>query len=340
MFYLAIMLVLAHLIADFYTQSKRMVGDKAGERGKKYAWCGHMTHAGEHLFAFAIALIWWFYLMGGDVCQFIKPISYLGISYVAIHLVTDVLKESFKKKFPQKDFLFFIVDQIIHFLTILVLLVVIKNLGLLQFTLSENEHVKGMASIGVIICGLLILLKPVSLFVEKFLNMAMLQTRISHIKVTKSHLSRAFEDSLKNKFDKLMDDPDCSQEKVNTAFTEYKTRAELIVRELPNIDVSIETSEAFSSNKGGQWIGYVERVMIFTFFLFGQFTAIAAIMAIKTAFRFNDLKDDNDSHRSEYIMLGTFISLFATFLISLIIKHFVSVGELAKFIDTLIKPYM
>ena len=169
--------------------------------------------------------------------------------------------------------------------------------------------------------------------------MAILQTRMSHIKVTKSHLSRAFDDSLKNKFDKLMDDPDCSQEKID-AFTEYKPRAELIVRELPNIDVSRETLEAFSSNKGGQWIGYVERAMIFTFFLFGQFTAIAAIMAIKIVFRFNDLKDDNDSHRSEYIMLGTFISLFATFLISLIIKHFVSVGELAKLIDTLIKPYM
>lgn len=77
------------------------------------------------------------------------------IYYVAIHLVADVLKESFKKKVPQKYFLFFLVDQVIHFQTILFLLVVIKNLGLLQFTLSENEHVKGIASIGVIICGLL-----------------------------------------------------------------------------------------------------------------------------------------------------------------------------------------
>ncbi len=340
MFYLAIMLILAHVIADFYIQSKKMVADKAGERGIKYAIYGHLAHAGEHLFAFVIAIVWWFIFMGGDICQFVKPISCIGISYIVIHLLTDVLKETFKKKSPQNDFLFFIIDQIIHLSTIIVFLVVISKFDLLYFTPSKNLHIKGIASIGIILCGLLILLKPVSLFVEKFLSMAMSQTKISHIKVTKSHLSKAFEDSLKKKFDILMDDPQCSQTKVNTVFTEYRSRAEFIVKEIANIDVSIETSEAFSSNKGGQWIGYVERVMIFTFFMFGQFTAIAAMMAIKTAFRFNDLKDDNDSHRSEYIMIGTFISLFTTFLISLITKHFISVSELTKFIDSLINPFM
>lgn len=340
MFYLALLLTLSHIIVDFYTQSKSLVERKSGLRGKRAAVIAHIVHAGEHYLAFLLSLTIWFYLMGGNIFLFAYPVLYAGTAYAVIHLATDALKGKLKNKYPKKDLVFFVSDQLIHFSTIILCVVLIETFDLLKFTVIKNEHIKGIASIALVACGLLILLRPVSFFVEKFLSMAMSGTKISHIKITKSHLSKAFEDSLKKKFDKLMEDPQCNQALVNLAFVEYKVRAEHIVSEIQNIDVSIETADAFSSNKGGMWIGYVERIMIFSFFMFGQFTAIAAMMAIKTAFRFNDLKDDNDSHRSEYIMLGTFISLFMTFLISLVIKHYISAKALTAYIDSLIKPFM
>lgn len=340
MFYLALILILAHLIADFYTQSTIMVENKSGKHGRNKAVLGHITHVGEHYLAFCLGLFIWFYLMGGDFCYFAIPVLCLGATYAVIHLITDVLKELAKKKLANKDLLIFMADQIIHLSTILIIVSVIYKFELLKFTPIKNEHIKGLASIITIMCGLLILLRPVSLFVEKFLSMAMAETKITHIKVTKSHISKMLEENLKVKLNALMDDMSCAPTSVNKVYTDYKNRAEIIVSEIPNVDISIESKEAFTSNKGGQWIGYVERVMIFTFFMFGKFTAIAAMMAIKTAFRFNDLKDDNDSHRSEYIMLGTFVSLFMTFLVSLVVKHYISSADLTKFIDSLINPFV
>ncbi|MBU9846697.1 DUF3307 domain-containing protein [Rahnella ecdela] len=340
MFYLALILLLAHLIADFYTQSTIMVENKSGKYGRKKAAWGHITHVCEHFLAFCLGLFVWFYLMGGNFCHFSIPVLCLGAIYAVIHLITDVLKELTKKKFANKDLHLFMADQVIHLSTILIIVSIIYKFELLKFTPIKNEHIKGMTSIITIMCGLLILLRPVSLFVEKFLNMAMAETKITHIKVTKSHISKMLEENLKVKLNALMDDTSCAPAAVKKVYTDYKDRAEIIVSEIPNVDISIESKEAFTSNKGGQWIGYVERVMIFTFFMFGQFTAIAAMMAIKTAFRFNDLKDDNDSHRSEYIMLGTFVSLFMTFLVSLVVKHYISPGDLTKFIDSLINPFV
>lgn len=340
MFYLALLLILSHLIVDFYTQSKSMVERKSGLRGKKAAVVAHVVHAGEHYLAFLLSLTIWFYLMGGNIFLFAYPVLYTGTAYALIHLAIDALKEKLKNKYPKRDLFFFVSDQIIHFLTIILLVVFIQSFEIMKFNLIKHDHIKGMASFALVVCGLLTLLRPVSFFVEKFLNMAMAETKITHIKVTKSHISRMLEDNLKGKLNALMDSASCASSDANAAFTEYRKRAETIVREIPKVDISIESKMAFSSNKGGQWIGFVERVMIFTFFIYGQFTAIAAMMAIKTAFRFNDLKDDNDSHRSEYIMMGTFVSLFMTFLISLVIKHYISANEMTKFLDSLIKPFM
>ncbi|WP_342754062.1 DUF3307 domain-containing protein [Pantoea sp. MBD-2R] len=340
MFYLALILILAHLIADFYTQSTVMVENKSGKHGRNKAVLGHITHVGEHYLSFCFGLFLWFYLMGGDFCLFVIPVLCLGAAYAVIHLITDILKELTKKNFANKDLFLFMADQVIHLSTILIIVGIIYKFELLKFTPIKNEYIKGMASIITIMCGLLILIRPVSLFVEKFLNMAMAETKITHIKVTKSHISKMLEENLKVKLNALMNDTSCAPTVVNKVYKDYKDRAEIIISEIPNVDISIESKEAFTSNKGGQWIGYVERVMIFTFFMFGQFTAIAAIMAIKTAFRFNDLKDDNDSHRSEYIMLGTFVSLFMTFLVSLMVKHYVSSGDLSKFIDSLVNPFV
>jgi hypothetical protein len=66
-------------------------------------------------------------------------------------------------------------------------------------------------------------------------------------------------------------------------------------------------------NKAGTWIGYLERIIILTFLIVGQFSAIGFLIAAKSIFRFSGRSDDNHARKhAEYIIIGTFMSfLFA-----------------------------
>lgn len=64
-----------------------------------------------------------------------------------------------------------------------------------------------------------------------------------------------------------------------------------------------------SLTKAGAMIGYLERVLILTFMLLGEYTAIGFVMAFKAAFRF---KEAEQRTKAEYMMMGTFLSFALT----------------------------
>lgn len=61
--------------------------------------------------------------------------------------------------------------------------------------------------------------------------------------------------------------------------------------------------------KAGAMIGYLERVLILTFMLLGEYTAIGFVLAFKAAFRF---KEAEQRTKAEYMMMGTFLSFALT----------------------------
>ncbi len=77
-------------------------------------------------------------------------------------------------------------------------------------------------------------------------------------------------------------------------------------------------------NKGltnaGKWIGILERIMILTFILINQFAAIGFLMAAKSIFRFGDLTKNKEQKRTEYILIGTFLSFTITLLVGLLVR--------------------
>lgn len=77
-------------------------------------------------------------------------------------------------------------------------------------------------------------------------------------------------------------------------------------------------SENESLTKAGAMIGYLERVLILTFVLLNQYTAIGFVLALKTAFRF---KDTDDRRKAEYMMMGTFLSFSLTIGIGLGVRY-------------------
>ncbi|MFC6291497.1 hypothetical protein [Macrococcus epidermidis] len=82
------------------------------------------------------------------------------------------------------------------------------------------------------------------------------------------------------------------------------------------------------SDNVGLMIGYIERLLILMFIAFGEYTAIGLAIASKSILRFNDLKDDKPNNNlekidktSEYILLGTMLSLLIGVVLGLILRN-------------------
>lgn len=68
---------------------------------------------------------------------------------------------------------------------------------------------------------------------------------------------------------------------------------------------------------GGEIIGYLERLLILTFVLIGQYAVIGFILAAKSIFRFGELNKESDRNLTEYVLLGSLLSVTITSMIGL-----------------------
>ncbi|TDM13319.1 hypothetical protein ERX29_01485 [Macrococcus lamae] len=89
--------------------------------------------------------------------------------------------------------------------------------------------------------------------------------------------------------------------------------------------MKMSTTQMPKSDHVGLLIGYLERLLIIIFILLKEYTAIGLIIASKSILRFNDMKQDpvtdipeKVDKRSEYILLGTMLSLTTGMLIGLL----------------------
>ncbi len=71
---------------------------------------------------------------------------------------------------------------------------------------------------------------------------------------------------------------------------------------------------------GGEIIGYLERLLILTFVIKGQFAVIGFILAAKSIFRFGDLNNTTNRNLTEYVLLGSFLSVTITSFIGLAVS--------------------
>lgn len=96
---------------------------------------------------------------------------------------------------------------------------------------------------------------------------------------------------------------------------------------IKRILTSMSAIEMKTSDNIGLLIGYIERMLVILFFILGEYTAIGLVIASKSILRFNDLKDDGQNHnpdkidkKSEYILLGTMLSLLIGIINGIIFK--------------------
>jgi len=224
-----ILLAIGHVLGDFYLQWDKM----ANAKNESLRWlAGHgvlysACVAGVMLasFEFSLKLLW---------ILLIVSITHFAIDF-------------FKKYIKWKTFT---VDQLLH---ILVLLAVWRMWG---GHIQTREYIENIANYLPIALGLLIIIRPVGLLIDRgdiwdFNN--------SGLQPTKGSVDE------KNARDASM------------------------------------------------MIGYLERIIAFFLLLFGQFAAIAFIIAAKSIARFPEIKNSNENLQANYYIIGTLLSLTSVF---------------------------
>lgn len=95
----------------------------------------------------------------------------------------------------------------------------------------------------------------------------------------------------------------------------------LIERILKRYTLNDALSEHDGLKSGGELIGYLERILILTFSLQGEYAVIGFILTAKSIFRFGELNQSQNRRLTEYVLLGSLLSVTITSVIALLLKY-------------------
>lgn len=70
----------------------------------------------------------------------------------------------------------------------------------------------------------------------------------------------------------------------------------------------------------GAYIGIAERVLVLTLVLLDQLTAIGFLLAAKSVLRFGELRGAEDRKLTEYVLMGTLLSVSTAMLLGLLVR--------------------
>lgn len=95
----------------------------------------------------------------------------------------------------------------------------------------------------------------------------------------------------------------------------------IMAKLLEGLSDQIELDHRSLSN-AGTYIGILERLFVLTFIMLQKWEAIGLLIAAKSVFRFNDLKESNNRKLTEYILIGTLLSFGLAVLAGILYQHF------------------
>ena len=79
-----------------------------------------------------------------------------------------------------------------------------------------------------------------------------------------------------------------------------------------------------SLKDAGQYIGILERLLVFIFIIVGQWEAVGFLITAKSVFRFGDLTASKERKLTEYILIGTLISFGIAIITSLLYLNLIN----------------
>lgn len=87
----------------------------------------------------------------------------------------------------------------------------------------------------------------------------------------------------------------------------------------------LNNSALDSLPQAGSLIGQLERVLLLSCVILDSWAAIGFILAAKSVFRFGDLTQSQDRKLTEYVMLGTLVSVLLALVVGVLIKPFMPI---------------
>ncbi|MEA1876646.1 MAG: DUF3307 domain-containing protein [Bacteroidota bacterium] len=99
--------------------------------------------------------------------------------------------------------------------------------------------------------------------------------------------------------------------------------AVLIKMLMRNWTVKIHDDKGISLSNAGQYIGILERLLVFVFVVGGHWEAVGFLITAKSVFRFGDMRESKDRKLTEYILIGTLMSFGIALLTGLCVTSIV-----------------
>lgn len=261
--------LIAHFIGDYYLQTKHLA------KIKDNLFRGVLQHS--FIYCIPFLLIWIF--TGLDVTLWI---SFLFICI--IHLIIDAVKFLYKTKIIKrikiksliiKESTLYLVDQSIHLISIIIICFINRNVMITPlFHLEAFFQYINIDSHQLFqwILVLLIIGKPINISFKKlFTGLKPSDQLISQYNSTEIKLSAAAVDS--------------------------------------SIDMNKKIVMGIEDKNAGQYIGFLERILIAIFLSIGQYASIGFIMTAKSIARYDKISKSQEF--AEYYLVGTLASLIA-----------------------------
>ncbi len=152
---LIVVLLICHVLADFYFQSEKLLIKK------KQHWQGKLIHVLIHFIIMLLGL--------SIVFKINLDLVVFTVIICVFHYVTDYLKLTIAYK---NDLRAFCLDQLSHVVTIIIIAYIYTNYYDLQyFALYSDLMIKILLTILKILIVLLLILKPTGIFIDNFLSM-------------------------------------------------------------------------------------------------------------------------------------------------------------------------
>lgn len=231
-----LMLLLGHVIGDFFLQPDSWVKDKNTRQGRsRFLYCHALVHGVIVMMILACA-----------TTTSLSGSLFIGLLLALVHGVIDYAKIKIGRGFK-----WFLLDQFLHVVTLVFLWFYLYENAFSQLTTLTGKV--DYNAFFLVTLAYVIMLKPASIVVGEIL----------------SKWSADLNTTGQNPHDK----------------------------------------KAESLSNAGQYLGYIERVLVLTFVLNGQYTAVGFVLAAKSIFRMGDLREAHDRKFTEYVMLGSLFSM-------------------------------
>lgn len=287
---IVLLLLIAHLVADFWLQTNEMIKNKWKYLRK------HMIH---HTITTGLALI----IIWQYDDQFTNVFSYVLLPLIFIvitHIVIDLAKIKLVDTIQEKDYnglkklCFFLIDQTLHVVMLLIACLLFLEIKLMDMGiyLQELIHAKnGMHHLGLLNTSLFIII----LFI--------FATSIS------GHIVTLLVGALPSEFANFEGEFTLNHKLAENQVNQTLTSESNFMREYHFLTYSNQLPPR------GRLIGYIERLLVISLTIIGAYPSIAFIIAAKSIARFKQLDDRN---WAEYFLLGTLTSILLGLIFGLI----------------------